>query len=144
MSIPSSQDPHERAPKSVPHDASPKKLSRIPASREAAYDLAAELLSAKVPPEDVSRQLAEEGLDTETAERVVCELGETRSQAVRSAGRKNMLYGTLWCLSGVLVTILTYQSAASSSTGGRYVIASVAIAVGVIQFVRGLLQFARR
>jgi hypothetical protein len=56
-----------------------------------------------------------------------------------------MLYGGLWCLAGGLINVLTYQSsAATSETAGRYMIAWAAIAIGIVQFGRGILQALRR
>jgi hypothetical protein len=60
------------------------------------------------------------------------------SEGIKRAGRKNMLYGALWCLGGIVITALSYQAAAKA--GGRYVLAWGAIVFGGIQFIRGLLQ----
>jgi hypothetical protein len=39
---------------------------------------------------------------------------------------------------GTVVTIATYSAAASSPTGGRYIVAWGAIVFGIIDFFRGL------
>jgi len=57
-----------------------------------------------------------------------------------SAG-KNMLYGAIWCIGGIVVTAATYSSA--SSRGGTYIVAWGAIAFGGFQFLKGLFQLLR-
>jgi hypothetical protein len=56
---------------------------------------------------------------------------------VNEQAKKNMLYGALWCIGGIVVTAATYSSAEG---GGRYVVAWGAIIFGAIQFFRGLAQ----
>lgn len=51
---------------------------------------------------------------------------------------RKMLYGFIWALGGTIVTVATYQRAASSSAGGTYIIAWGAILFGIIDFFRGL------
>ncbi len=46
-----------------------------------------------------------------------------------------MVFGALWCIGGIVVTVVTYSAAAS---GGTYVVAWGAIVFGAIQFFRGL------
>lgn len=46
-----------------------------------------------------------------------------------------MLYGTLWCLGGLLVTGITY---AAVKSGGTYIIAFGAVIFGFYDFARGL------
>lgn len=62
----------------------------------------------------------------------------------RDSGMRNMVVGGLWCIGGTLVTAISYNAAASSSTGGRYIIAWGAIIFGAIQFFKGLFQFLVR
>jgi hypothetical protein len=57
-----------------------------------------------------------------------------------SAGAKNMLWGAVWCIGGIIVTAATYSAAQG---GGKYVVAYGAIAVGGIQFLIGAVQAAR-
>ena len=104
---------------------------------EAIYAFAAEQLHNGVRPADVERLLRDKGLEAETAQTVVANLCQARTKALREAGKKNMLYGALWCIGGTVVTVLTYQAAAG---GGRYVVAWGAIIFGAIQFFRGMSQ----
>ena len=56
----------------------------------------------------------------------------------RAAAEKRMLYGALWCIGGIFVTVFSYLSAASSPLGGTYVIAWGAIVFGALRFFQGL------
>jgi hypothetical protein len=104
---------------------------------QAVYTLAAEQMKSGVPPQQIQANLVEQGLDQESAATVVRNLNQLRSEATREAGKKNMLYGALWCIGGIAVTAATYGAA---SGGGSYVVAWGAIAFGAIQFFRGLIE----
>lgn len=67
---------------------------------------------------ETKRILVEEGLREEDAEVVVTNFQNQLQQAKSEAGNKNMLYGALWCIGGLVVTALTYSAA---SDGGTYV-----------------------
>jgi len=101
------------------------------------YALAAEQMTGGSSPQQIQSMLVEKGLDQESAATVVANLTRMRSEAIREAGKKNMLYGALWCIGGIGVTAATYSAA---SGGGRYVVTWGAIVFGAIQFVRGLKQ----
>jgi hypothetical protein len=58
-------------------------------------------------------------------------------RAYREVGKKNMVYGALWCIGGTLVTVCSYQAA---SAGGHYIIAWGAVVFGAFQFFKGLAQ----
>jgi hypothetical protein len=60
------------------------------------------------------------------------------AEITKAVGRKNMLYGALWCVGGTVVTAVTLSMA---SSGGTYVVAWGAILFGGIQFFKGLYQF---
>jgi hypothetical protein len=62
------------------------------------------------------------------------------ARVTKASGGKNMLYGALWCIGGIIVTAATYSSAVSSG-GGRYFVAWGAIIFGGIQFLQGLYQY---
>jgi hypothetical protein len=88
----------------------------------------------------IEAMLVEKGLDQPSAAAVVANLTKIRSEAFHAAGKKNMLYGALWCIGGAVVTAVTYGAA---SGGGHDVVAWGAIVFGAIQFFRGLAQMAR-
>lgn len=107
---------------------------------DAVYQFAANEMAAGASDQQVIERLMEKGLDAESAQIVVTNLGEARSKAVQSAGTKNMIYGALWCIGGIVVTAVTYNSAQG---GGKYVVAWGAILFGAIQFIGGLVQASK-
>ncbi len=104
---------------------------------EALYAYTAERMANGNSEHEIQRLLVEKGLDTETAGAIVANVAELRTEAIRDAAKKNMIYGALWCIGGIAVTAATYDAA---SGGGSYVVAWGAILFGGIQFVRGLAQ----
>ncbi len=74
-------------------------------------------------------------IDGKTRIRVIPE----KIKATKAHGRKNMLYGALWCIGGIVVTTVTYSNA--SSGGGTYIVAWGAILFGALQFLQGLYQY---
>jgi len=58
----------------------------------------------------------------------------------RSDGVGSMVIGGLICLVGIVVTVVSYSAASSSSRGGSYVVAWGAILFGGIRFFKGLFQ----
>jgi hypothetical protein len=61
-------------------------------------------------------------LNADAAAVVISNLMRAKAQALKNAGRKNMLYGALWCIGGIVVTALSYQAAANAGSG-RYILA---------------------
>jgi hypothetical protein len=104
----------------------------------AVYNYAAELMKDGLSGPQIESHLIEKGLDQQAAAIVVRNLAELRTNAYKEAGKKNMLYGALWCIGGTVVTVITL---AAASGGGTYVIAWGAIIFGGIQFLRGLYQY---
>lgn len=102
------------------------------------YGFTADMLyNQKKSIEETKAALIENGLRAEDADVVIANLQNQYKQEKREAGNKNMLYGALWCVGGLLVTILTYSAA---SDGGTYVVAWGAVIFGAIQFCKGLFQ----
>ena len=60
------------------------------------------------------------------------------AEKTKALARKNMISGALWCIGGIVVTVITYNSA---SGGGTYVVAWGAILFGFIQLIQGIYQF---
>ena len=54
-----------------------------------------------------------------------------------SDASKDIIVGLLWCIGGIVVTVVTYNNA---SPGGTYIIAWGAIIFGGIQFLKGLFH----
>jgi hypothetical protein len=61
-----------------------------------------------------------------------------KAQPTQASARKNMLYGALWCIGGIIVTVTTYSAA---SGGGTYIVAWGAILFGGLQFLSGVYQY---
>lgn len=102
------------------------------------YGFTADMLyNQKKSIEETKAALIENGLRAEDADVVIANLQNQYKQEKRETGNKNMLYGALWCVGGLLVTILTYSAA---SDGGTYVVAWGAVIFGAIQFFKGLFQ----
>lgn len=66
---------------------------------------------------------------------------EEAKRKQRDLGIRNMLFGALWCIGGIVVTAVTYDAAASSPGGGKYIVAWGAILFGGIQCLKGFFQF---
>ena len=107
----------------------------------AAYNHAANLLANGAAPAVVEQDLLSKGLPMESARTIVGELVQLKSQTMRSAGFKNMLWGAVWCIGGLVVTVVSFGMA-NGNGGGRYVVAWGAVIFGGIQFVRGVYQVA--
>jgi hypothetical protein len=54
---------------------------------------------------------------------------------INKESEKAMLYGALWCIGGIIVTVSSYSAA---SDGGSYTFAWGAILFGAIKFFKGL------
>lgn len=105
---------------------------------EQVYRYAAQQLNAGVSASQVIQELVAGGLPKEDASTVVRQMRQAQSKVKQEAGRKNMLYGALWCIGGLAVTFISYQSA--STGGGKYVVTWGAVIFGAIQFFQGLGQ----
>lgn len=102
------------------------------------YGFAADMLfSQKKTAKETKTVLVDKGIRPEDADIVIKNLKEQYKQEKKEAGNKNMLYGALWGVGGLLVTLLTYCAA---SNGGTYVVAWGAVIFGAIQFFKGLYQ----
>ncbi|MDQ5908051.1 MAG: hypothetical protein QG599_142 [Pseudomonadota bacterium] len=106
---------------------------------QAVYGHAAELMRNGAKSESIINNLIEQGLDAESAKVVVSNLDEARKKQKQEQGQKNMGFGTLWCIGGLVVTAVTYSAA---SGGGHYVVAWGAVVFGAIQFLQGLFQYS--
>lgn len=102
------------------------------------YNLAANLMiNEKKSAHQTRKILIENGLDAEIAQTVVSKLDTQISKAKKEKANKDMIFGALWCVGGLIVTIVTYQAA---SGGGSYIVAWGAIIFGAVQFIRGMIN----
>ncbi|MBI3766879.1 MAG: hypothetical protein HY271_00115 [Deltaproteobacteria bacterium] len=109
-------------------------LEDVVAAR-AVHQLATLGISRGIDGAEISETLVKEGLSRDAAASIVRDAGDTVVFARRKAAESRMLRGVVMFAVGVSVTALTYQSAAN--TGGYYVVASGAIVVGSLEFLRG-------
>ena len=100
----------------------------------AIYAYAARLMKDGQGRAQIEAALVQKGLGQEAAAGVVANLVQARTKAAK----KNMLYGALWCIGGIVVTVVTLGMAMEG--GGTYIVAWGAIVFGAIQFFRGLIQ----
>lgn len=102
---------------------------------QALYNHTANLIIEKQQkPWEVKKQLIEEGISEEVATAVIDAVKKHYNGEVDKKARKNMIIGGLWCVGGLVVTIVTLMA---SSGGGTYVVAWGAIIFGAIQFFQG-------
>ena len=106
---------------------------------QAVYQYTAQLMIDGAKDQAIINNLIEQGLDAESAKVVVSNLAEARKQQKQKQGNKNMGFGALWCIGGLVVTAVTYSAA---SNGGHYVVAWGAVVFGTIQFLQGLFQYS--
>ena len=97
------------------------------------------LFRQKKSTEETREILMKKGLSSYDADYFIYNIKQHKA-ARKVAGSKNMLYGFLWFIGGLLITICTYSAAAD---GGTYVVAWGAVIFGAIQFVQGLIQKLR-
>jgi hypothetical protein len=57
-------------------------------------------------------------------------LNEQGAEGLKNAGRKNMRYGALWFISGIVLMALSYLAEAAGVGGGRNILAWGAILFG--------------
>jgi len=94
------------------------------------YQYAANLLvNQKKTPDETKNALIAQGLDTETASIVVENLGTQILSAKKEQANKDMLYGALWCVGGIVATLADIGF-----------IFWGAILFGGIQFIKGFIN----
>ena len=101
------------------------------------YDYTAEQIAAGRDREDIVETLMAEGLDEKAANHVIDDINSQVVDDTKKRGQKNMVWGAIWCVGGIIVTAATYSAAEG---GGTYVVAWGAILFGAIQFFQGLIQ----
>ena len=104
------------------------------------YEYAADLKRQGKSSKQIEEALKTQGLDNEISATVVRNIESQYAEVNKEKGRKNMIYGALWCGGGILVTAITYSSA---SGGGTYIITWGAIIFGAVQFIVGLTQISK-
>jgi hypothetical protein len=94
------------------------------------YDFAANLMiEKKYSKSETVDALIEKGLDEESASIVVNNLNKKIKEAKNESANKNMLYGALWCVGGLIATLANFGF-----------IFWGAIVFGAIQFFMGVAK----
>ncbi len=94
------------------------------------YDHAAQLMvNEERSADDTKKVLMERGVDEPFADMIVSKLEQEIYDAKKEAANKDMLYGALWCVGGIIGTI-----------SGIGLIFWGAIIFGAIQFGKGVLN----
>jgi len=94
------------------------------------------LFVQKKTPNETKNLLMENGLTWDLADVVVDNL-LARSEADNDQANRDMLFGALWFIGGIVITAVTYSAA---SGGGTYVVTWGAIIFGAFQFIKGLIN----
>ena len=92
----------------------------------------------KAMPSTVKIELVEQGLTEDDAQMVIDNVQVEVRKMEKERGKKEMIYGALWCVGGAVVTLLTYMLAEG---GGTYVVAWGAMAWGALQFLKGASMY---
>jgi len=69
--------------------------------------------------------------------------GGSMAYVARRRGMTQIIIGAVIFIVGIVITIATYSSASSSSTGGTYIVAYGPMILGVITIVRGVAALIR-
>ena len=111
-----------------------------PERLKAVYSYAGQQMHKGAALAEIETSLIKQGLDPDAAAVVVSNLTQARAKAIKRVGRKNMIYGLLWCVGGIIITVLSYQAAVNAG-GGWYVLAwGLLILFGGFRFIRGMVQ----
>jgi hypothetical protein len=78
-------------------------------------------------------------LNESDKQRMAVHEGVVRGAKLKSA-RRNMWIGGVLAVAGLLVTLITYSAASSSSSGGTYFVAYGPMIFGVVLFITGLVE----
>jgi hypothetical protein len=97
------------------------------------------LLNDRLSPERTKQVLIQDGIAEDRAHEIVDHLDAHITQYTRERSRKDLLYGSLWCMGGVLFSVISYQT--GSFGNAWYLIPFCAILMGSLQFIKGLLRF---
>lgn len=109
-----------------------------PRQAQAVYANASGLLDAGRNNNDVAEMLKNSGLGLTDAAAVqmVTKLKRDLAQNKVDRANKDIKAGALWCVGGLIVTVLSYS--AVSESGGSYFVCWGAVIFGGIQLIRGL------
>lgn len=102
------------------------------------YNYTADLILQGTHKVIVIADLKEKGLSDADANLVYDNTMQMIRHEKRKHAKKGLLYGALWLIGGLVVTIVSYQLA---SNGGTYVVTWGAMIYGLIKIVKSLTDF---
>jgi len=105
------------------------------------YVFAMQRFQAGDPPSTVEYQLIQHGAGPNAARTLVQTLLATRPKADRAAAKNAIIDGAVWGIGGIVITLITLLIV--QERGGRYLIAWGPAVFGLIQMVRGFIQYRR-
>lgn len=107
-------------------------------SKEEVYNYVAKrMIEDEISADIVKNELTNKGVYLDYANKVVDEIDIAIKEERVKKAKKDMLYGALWCIGGLVVTAISYNSA---SEGGSYRIFWGAVVFGGYQFIKGLIN----
>ena len=99
---------------------------------------AAQLMKNGIADSVIQTKIVEMGMTNEQASAVVSSLRQVRKRVRRRTGIRNMVMGGLFCIGGIVITVV---SISASKSGGFYIVTWGAILFGALQFFGGLFQY---
>lgn len=105
------------------------------------YLYAIDLLNKGYSDYQIEKDLIAKGLSEAAATTIVRNIVDMKQQAIRKNAVRAMQIGAAAFIIGVIITVGSYSAAASSSTGGTYVVTGGAIIYGAWQFIKGLMAY---
>lgn len=105
----------------------------------AIYEFIFDCQDAKLPEQEIVKQLERKGMAREQVTMLVRQMTEERSQALRFAGKRNCIYGGMWALGSLGALAMLYSMAAEGSARA-YAAVGCSMLFGLMLLVRGLLQ----
>ncbi|WP_435008450.1 hypothetical protein P12x_005660 [Tundrisphaera lichenicola] len=106
---------------------------------EAACGYVAHQIHLGVEPWRIEQSLTERGFSGESASTLVRNVKQARSRVLQEAGRRDIVFGALWCFLGLALSAISFRMAVASG-GGRMLLAWGPILFGGLQFLRGMMQ----
>jgi hypothetical protein len=108
--------------------------------RQQNYKLVTSLIKDKRSYNYISQFLIGEGLDEETAKLTIEEVVKQIKVGRRQRAKKEIIYGGLAFVGGIIITVVTYL-ASSGPSGGMVIMAWGPVIFGGITCLRGLINF---
>jgi len=103
--------------------------------------LIATRIESNVEESEIINELMEMGLNNDSAELLISLAKKQKNKPNRDKDLKNIIMGAVFCIGGVIMTSISYNSA--STSGGTYTLFIGAMIGGAIQFCYGLFNYLK-